>query len=72
MVTMSVFKMAGNVEALAKKGNLKDKSSAFAPKFNSSTNVQFTTSSPFFANAMLYAVFFGVTSKNKFINEIII
>lgn len=45
--------IANNVEALAKKGHLEHKCSTLAPKFHSSTKVEFTTSSPFFANAML-------------------
>jgi hypothetical protein len=52
--------IAPNVEALAKKGHLKNECSALAPKFHSSTNVQFTTSSPFFANAMLVAAVFTI------------
>ena len=47
--------MFANVEALAKKGHLKNECSAIAPKFYSTTKVEFTTSSPFFANAMLVA-----------------
>jgi len=47
--------LAHNVEALAKKGHLEHKCSTLAPKFHSSTKVEFTTSSPFFANAMLVA-----------------
>jgi len=42
-----------NGKALAKKGHLEHKCSTLAPKFHSSTKVEFTTSSPFFANAML-------------------
>jgi hypothetical protein len=49
----SIVAVADNVEALAKKGHLEDKCSALAPKFHSSTKDEFTTSSPFFANAML-------------------
>jgi hypothetical protein len=33
----------------------KVRKSTLAPKFHSSTKVEFTTSSPFFANAMLVA-----------------
>jgi hypothetical protein len=45
--------LAYNGKALAKKGHLEHKCSTLAPKFHSSTKVEFTTSSPFFANAML-------------------
>ena len=48
--------ITANVKALAKKGILEHKCSTLAPKFHRSTKVQFITSSPFFANAMLYAV----------------
>jgi hypothetical protein len=46
-------KVTYNGKALAKKGHLEHKCSTLAPKFHSSTKVEFTTSSPFFANAML-------------------
>jgi hypothetical protein len=58
--------LATNGKALAKKGYLENKCPAFAPKFHSSTNVQFTTSSPFFANAMLVA---GLGFKERFLNN---
>ena len=45
--------IAYNVEALAKKGYLEHECSALALKFHSSRKVEFTTSAPFFANAML-------------------
>ena len=47
--------ITANGKALAKKGHLEHKCSTLAPKFHSSTKVEFTTSSPFFANAMLVA-----------------
>ena len=57
-VICAYLELNDNVEALAKKGHLEHECSAFAPKFHSNPKVQFTTSSPFFANAMLVA---GVT-----------
>jgi hypothetical protein len=63
MLNVVCPKIAANVEALAKKGNLENECSAFAQKFHSSTKVEFTTSSPFFANAMLVD---GLGFKERF------
>ena len=59
LLMWKLVKITANGEALAKKGHLEHKCSALAPRFHSSTKVEFTTSSPFFANAMLVAGVFN-------------
>jgi hypothetical protein len=58
------FSISPNVEALAKKGYLKDKCSAFAPKFHRSTNVQLQRQAPFLPMQCCAMWLFGVSKNN--------